>query len=250
MKRLLPFLLILLSSAALAESGTYRIEVIIFRNLHVVTETTVTEDLRSFSHFPGLEEPRPPEDLLQDPVNDLPDGLSDELSGILHTDLPGDLHIIAKKSTRMNNVWRRLRSSSNYQPLVHAAWEQNRTDYYPPMRINDLQIIDSQLRPPTHIMVAELAAQDPLAAYRSTFFRLDGSVQLRRSRFLHLFLDLEYREEIPQTNTADMVDMVEDSTEYAVFALKQNRQIRTGRMQYFDTPYMGALVYVSAIPPK
>ena len=239
MKRLLPLLLLLVSSTTTAESGAYRVEVIVFRNLNVATEATRTEELRSFSHFPDFEESRPPEDLLVDPVDESPSGLPG--------DLPDDLHIITQRSTRMNNVWGRLRSSNSYQPLVHAAWEQNRTDYYPPIRIHDQQIMGTQLRPPTHIMVADVAAEDPLAAYRSTFFQLDGSVQLRRSRFLHLFLDLEYREEKPQVGIETMTD---SSINHGVFTLKQNRQIRTGQMQYFDTPYMGALVYVSAIRAK
>lgn len=236
MKRLLFILLLLVSSATLAESGAYRVEVIVFRNLNVVTEATETDVLRSFSHFPDFEEPVP--------AMGSPGDADAEFPVVPPNDLPTDLQIITQKSTRMNNVWRRLRSSNNYQPLVHVAWQQNRTDYYPPMRIHDQQIIDTQLRPPTHIMIADLAAEDPLAAYRSTFFQLDGSLQLRRSRFLHLFLDLEYRQEELQAGIGSMTD---SSVNHGIFTLKQNRQIRTGRMQYFDTPFMGALVFVSAI---
>jgi hypothetical protein len=261
MKRLLSFLLILLSSAALAESGAYRVEVIVFRNLNVLTESVGVDDLRSFSQFPGLEDPVQTETLLEPPVNASPNELPDGLAEVLRYDLPDDLNVVTQKSTRMNAVWRRLRSSKEYRPLLYAAWEQNRTDYYPPMRIHDQQIIDSQLRPPTHIMIADLAAEDPLAAYRSSFYRIDGSVQLRRSRFLHLFLDLEIREEkseVPvepdffgssETQTGPG-NSDQDNIQRGVFALKQNRQVRTNRMQYFDTPYFGALVLVSAIKAK
>lgn len=254
MKRLLPFLLLLVSFATLAESGAYRVEVIVFRHLNLDTETNSQETglgetvaLRSFSHIPDFEEPRPAEDLLTVPVDVSNNGLADELAAFVRNDLPDDLNIIIQKSPRMNDVWRRLRSSSRYQPLVHAAWEQNRTDFYPPMRIHDQQVIDTQLRPPTNIMIADLAAEDPLAAYRSTFYQLDGSVQLRRSRFLHLFLDLEYREGKPQYDTDTLID---SGINHELFGLKQNRQIRTGRMQYFDTPYLAALVHVSIIRAK
>ena len=237
MKHLLPFLLLLCSSITLAESGSYRVEVIVFRNLLVATQALATEELRSFSGFPSLQENRPA------------------------TDLPEDLQVVSEKGTYMDDVWRRLRSSQGYRPLVYSAWLQNRTDYYPPMRIHDQQIIDTQLRPPTQIMVADLTAEDPLAAYRSNFYLLDGSVQLRRSRFLHLFLDLEYRVEIPSTinepgffGTNDfqtgMEDGVSMQVNHGVFTLKQNRQVRTGQLQYFDTPYFGALVLVSAISPE
>ena len=257
MKHLLPFLLLLLSSATLAESGAYRVEVIVFRNLGELTESVGVDDLRSFSQFPSLEEPPQTKTLLESPADASPNELPDDLAAVLRYDLPDDLSVVTQKSTQMDAVWRRLRSSQGYRPLLYSAWEQNRTDYYPPMRIHDQQIIDTQLRPPTHIMIADLAAQDPLAAYRSTFYQLDGSVQLRRSRFLHLFLDLEYREEKPSTpvesdffdNTANQPGLGDADTgiHHGVFTLKQNRQVRTDRMQYFDTPYFGALVLVTAI---
>ena len=78
MKHLLPFLLLLASFAAMAESGAYRIEVIVFRNLNVVTGTAPDTDratgldqvegLHSFSHLPEIEKPAPPEELPDDPV--------------------------------------------------------------------------------------------------------------------------------------------------------------------------------------
>lgn len=238
MKRLLPLLLLLISSAATAESGAYRVEIIIFQNIGVAADPNPVDGLRSFSRFPALEE----------------------------SNLPDDLVVIEQKSGDMNNVWRRLKSSRAYRPLLFAAWQQNRTDYYPPMRLHDDMVLDEQLRPPTNIMIADLAAEDPLAAYISTFYRLDGTVQLRRSRFLHLYLDLEYREAVPQDETQaslltvgnvgypglsgdEELDHGDDDPglEYNVYTLRQNRQIRTGRMQYFDMPYFGALVYVSAI---
>ncbi len=241
MKRLLP-LLLLMSSAVLADSGAYRVEVIVFRNLAVTAEAAEVETLRSFSAFPALEVPVLP---VRQPV-----GFANEPAEVKETepprfDLPDDLHVISEKSPVVDDAWRRLRGSNNYRPLLYAAWEQNRTDYYPPMRIHDQQLIETQLRPPSRFMVADLTAPDPLAAYRSAFYQLDGSVQLRRSRFLHLFLDLEYREPVLQQPGVGALSPARDK--YRVFEIKQNRQIRTGHMQYFDTPQFGVLVLVTAI---
>lgn len=246
MERFLPFLLLLISSATLAESGAYRVEVIIFRNLDASTEAVSQEVLRSFSQFPALDQVEPGKFAAVEASLDIPGNL------------PEDLNIVTSKSARMDGVWRRLRSSRGYRPLLYAAWEQNRTDYYPPMRVHNERIIDTQLRPPTNIVVADLAADDPLAAYRSTFYQLDGSVQLRRSRFLHLYLDLEYRDEttgeavkpgffdVPVSEVS--IDTENPVVEqHDIFRLTENRQIRTGRLQYFDTPYFGALVLVTAI---
>lgn len=225
MKRLLPLLLLLTSCAALAESGSYRVEIIIFENLAVAADAAEVDAFQNFSRFPDMDE-----------IN-----------------LPDDLVVLEQKSSFMDGVWRRLRSSRAYRPLVFAAWLQNRTDYYPPMRIHNEILLDQQLLSPTNIMIAELEAEDPLAAYMSTFYQLDGTLQLRRSRFLHLHLDLELRQQnavnVIQPSFFSDVDTPEpsDVTQRKIFSLQQNRQIRSGRLHYFDTPHFGALVFVSAI---
>ena len=226
MKQLVIFFLLLISSAALAESGTYRVEIIVFQNLAVIADGVQVDEFRSFSRFPELQE----------------------------ADLPDELRATDQKSTRMDGIWRRLKSSKGYRPLVFAAWEQNRTDYYPPIRIHDEMLVDEQLRPPTSIMIADLAAEDPLGAYLSSFYRLDGTVQLRRSRFLHLYLDLEYRQGIEQPVSDELATFfsikdptLSESAGYNIYPLQQNRQVRSGEFQYFDTPYFGALILITAI---
>jgi hypothetical protein len=241
MKRLLTFLLLVVSSATLAESGAYRVEVIVFRNLDVISNPVLEDELRSFSQYPTLDQI-----LVDDASFEIP-----------NKHLPEDMNVVLKRSSRMDGVWRRLRTSPGYRPLLYKSWVQNRVDFYPPMRVHNERIIDTQLRPPTNVVVADLAAEDPLAAYRSTFFQLDGSVQLRRSRFLHLYLDLEYRDEntgesvTVETDFFDSPQAQEETASFNqahdVFKLKENRQIRTDRLQYFDTPYFGALVLVTAI---
>lgn len=237
MRRLLPILLLLVSTTTIAESGSYRVEVIVFRNLEVTANATGVEELRSYSQYPALEE----------------------------SDLPDDLLVVTEKSDSMDNVWRRLRSSKEYRPLLFGAWEQNRTDYYPPLRIHDETVIATELRPPTAIMIADLTAEEPLAEYISSFYRLDGSVQLRRSRFLHIYIDLEIRESAAiepvvseQTavsnsqanffNPSEPSDTgMADESIHNIYRLMQNRQVRTGELQYFDSPYFGALVMVTQV---
>jgi hypothetical protein len=88
---------------------------------------------------------------------------------------------------------------------------------------------------------------------------MDGSLQLRRSRFLHLYLDLEFRQQIlPDGNPENTLNTVDQPAEtgsssqgnvkYGVYTLNQNRQVSTSEMQYFDTPGYGVLVYVTSTP--
>ena len=199
---------------ALAEVGGYRVEVIVFQNLLTDVNAVEIDKLQSFAHIPGLQD------------NSLPD----------------DLIVLQDRSQRMEGVWQRLRNSKSYRPLIYTSWVQNNIDYYPPFRIHDDVIVDTQIRSPGNIVVANLEARDPLEAYRNNFYRLDGSAQLRHSRFLHINLNLEYR--VPAdtgiTREADQPDL-------DVYRLKQSRQVKTDRLQYFDSPWFGALVLVIPI---
>jgi len=265
MKLLLTLFLLLISTAVTAASDAYRVEVIVFRHLFATPEPKETTELRSFSRFPDLEEKTRVENLPGS--TDTSQQLPGELIEALRSDLPDDLRAIDEKSSQMDSTWRRLRSSKGYRPLHYASWEQNRIDYYPPVRIHDQQVIDTQLQAPTNVLLADLTAEDPLAAYRSHFYQLDGSLQLRRSRFLHLYLDLELREEAFRSTQTEEVEQqvagesffttmdepaltntdVSAIPGYGVYSLQQNRQVTTGKMQYFDTPNFGALVYVTRI---
>lgn len=164
-------------------------------------------------------------------------------------------------SSAMQDVWRRLRLSSGFRPLLFTAWEQTRIDYHPPLRIHDDDVIAEQLYFPYNIAVIDLQALDPFEDYLAPYYRLDGTVQLVRSRFLHLNLDLEYRQDllprpqpVPESREAALAQQLETPREVLgaspgpalVHALKQSRQVRTGEMLYFDTPYLGVLARVTA----
>jgi len=201
--------------------------------------------LRSFSRFPALEE------------NELPDVLQ----------------VVTTRGKAMDKAWRRLRSSADYRPLLYAAWEQERIEYYPPIHIHDEHIVATRLRPqaasldqdPTSEILTAINALTELrpvssppstklpvdglwltalpVPVRDIFYQLDGTVQLRRSRFLHLDLDLEYRfaaNEYPSGSQESKVQPV-------VYRFKQSRQTNSGTMQYFDSPFFGALVLVSKV---
>ncbi|MDH3902890.1 MAG: hypothetical protein OES90_06680, partial [Xanthomonadales bacterium] len=53
MKHLLPLFLLVVSASVLAESGAYRVEIILFRNLLATNESAETPELRNFSQFPN-----------------------------------------------------------------------------------------------------------------------------------------------------------------------------------------------------
>jgi hypothetical protein len=165
---LLPLLAIALPGAAVAESGNYRIEVLIFNHLESEAIAGEVDELRSFSRFMPLNEVQGrPAPLLLDVM-----------------------------SAAMQDSWRRLRLSATYRPLLFAAWEQSRIDYHPPVRLHDEEKIAEHLQFPHRVAFVDLRSPDMFADYLAPYYRLDGTVQLIRSRFLHLNLDLEFRQSL------------------------------------------------------
>jgi hypothetical protein len=122
-----------------------------------------------------------------------------------------------------------------------------------------------------------MAATDPEAALLEDlpaprhFYALDGTVSLVRSRFLHLHVDLQQREAVydpapqqpvllprgmrtmpaatPGPDTEDPAAQPVPSA-FLVFDMEQNRQVKTGQVEYFDGPVLSVLAYITAIEPE
>jgi hypothetical protein len=175
----------------------------------------------------------------------------------------------------LEDAWRRLRLSATFRPLLYASWEQDNTQFQPPMRLHGEEVLVRELRFPGPWVNLDLAAEDPLAAYRTPFYRVDGHARLRRSRFLHVDLDLELRDLAPPEAIAasglerplpppptdalpaadasnlalpDPADAPEAAPgPWHVERLRQSRQVKVGELHYFDSPTLGALALVTAV---
>ena len=95
-------------------------------------------------------------------------------------------------------------------------------------------------------------------------FALDGAASLVRSRFLHLQVDMQIREAVfeaeapgdgdglPPLRSADPEGMQAAlapprPTGFDIHHLDQRRQVRSGRMEYFDSPVIGVLAWITPI---
>lgn len=244
--------IVLFAPAASAESGNYRIEVLVFRHLNNTSAPVELAQLSSYFEFADVQE------FLQPPA-------------------PVWLDV---QSSAMQDNWRKLRLSAGFEPLLFAAWEQTRIDYHPPVRIHGEEVLTEaryfpyppaaqEVEPDEPALVytdlADPPEADPLSGappedYFAAYFRLDGTAQLTRTRFLHLKLDLEFREamlSVPvPTETGPHGEMSSQISPEAaigatpgpamVWALRQSRQITTGEFQYFDSPYLGVIARVTA----
>lgn len=114
--------------------------------------------------------------------------------------------VLTPAQLTLTGAYQRLRSSSRYRPLLHLGW---------------VQPLDSSDRnEPVHVATAagNAAAQ------------VNGTVALRRGRYLHADVDLVF------------------SKKSATARLTQTRRLRNNELHYLDHPLFGVLISVAPLP--
>jgi hypothetical protein len=201
------------------------------------------------------------------------------------------LHI-AEMSDVMQEAWRRIRLSAPFRPEQYLSWEQGSESPFPLLRLHDLELVmvddpyadlrkaleeekgeeDSEegtfvFGDPASMAVPPEEEEPPLPD-PTMYYRLDGTVMLKRTRFLHLELDLRLREAVydeeipvqlsllaatpPEEEPLDENSMEEEAplpkpSSFLVHRMQQSRQVKTGRMEYFDSPVLGVLAFITAV---
>lgn len=258
------------ATADASANDRYRIELIVFRNLDALAQPDQVQQIRRFFDAVDLQEAA----IAPAPV------------------------LLEKTDGSFANIWTRLERLADYEPLVRLTFEQTMYDYHPRVRVHNDEVMGRELHFPADIVYLELAdyaltdlqspntpGVDLFAGFVQPLFQLDGTLRMRRSRFLHLDLDLEYRlpgpaweREFPvqaedllepgfewlgdapqtmETGTAAPADSlatgIDASLEapipepFSLHRLQQSRQIRSNTLQYFDSAFLGAIIRVTPI---
>jgi hypothetical protein len=273
---------------AFAEDSRYRVEIIVLTHLGHDQEGREVRKLNDFSSAMDFLQP-PPEDTedieaAAAPAEVAP--LSDETSDastdeallpVIEEDPWSVVTHVEQMGPEMQEAWRRLRLSAPFRPLQYLAWEQGSNPPFPLLRVHDLEAVlvedpwaDERLlreaaegsavfgdtaassEQPGFENDEEEALPDPIA-----YYRLDGTVSLTRSRFLHLAMAVEWREPLFDEAVANAPTPLPSipgepppqplPSSFLIHRLEQSRPVRTGRMEYFDGPVLGVLAWVSDI---
>lgn len=197
----------------------------------------------------------------------------DPLTAVVH---------IETMSEVMQESWRRLRLSGPFRPEQYLSWEQGADEPFPLLRVHNEEIVllddpYADLRAESEqdtdeavtegeepivfsdqgsILPGEPEPEEEVELPEPTrFHQIDGTVMLKRTRFLHLELDLEMREavfdEMAMTQALIAREEAEDGeiempspSSFLIHSLQQSRQVKTVRMEYFDGPVLSVLAYI------
>jgi len=258
----------------LAQDTRYRVELLVLTHLHHDEQPRELKHLEDYSPATDFLTPPEPEEEGEEEEEEsvaapeLPE--VDEAGTVLEEQDPNVLIHIEEMSDVMREAWRRLRLSGPFRPEQYLSWEQGSEAPFPTLRVHDLEVV--MVDDPFAEQRAELLEQEQTTVFAdnagldaldgieepglpepTVFYRLDGAVTLKRTRFLYLDLDLQLREALWDDEMLSPVKVVAPENEpplpsaFLVHKLHQSRQVKTGRMEYFDGPVMSVLAFITSV---
>jgi hypothetical protein len=260
------FIICLLNAVpVLAQDTRYRVELLVLTHLNHAQEPRELKHLEDYSPATDFLTPTEPEEEEKEELTaeaePMPEAEEPDPNAIVH---------IEEMSEVMREAWRRLRLSGPFRPEQYLSWEQGREAPFPALRVHDLEVImvvDPYAEQRLELLEQEQApvfadaagldtldqAEEPELPEPTAYYRLDGAVTLKRTRFLHLELDLQLREALWDEEYPAPVEVMAPEHEkpqpsaFLVHALQQSRQVKTKRMEYFDGPVLSVLAFITSI---
>jgi hypothetical protein len=208
MKKL--FLLIALSFLSISAQAAYQVEIIIFEHLFHDAEGEVSQI--------GLR---------------IPD-LSKTVQLSADTGSGGNtFRLLPSSMYKLSGVYSELRSSREYRPILHLAWQQP-------------QLTPSRSKY-VHVRKTDGAPQQE--GFGDAYVKLDGVVRIRSSQFLHADVDLFYFiDAVSESFIQASAGSLDANQIAAAFAeLKETRRMKLNELHYFDHPVFGMLMRVSRL---
>ncbi len=246
----------------------YQVEVILFNNLEP------DADGELWYENPGL----PGRDVSIELIMETVDKMPGEIVEPRRSDSPDDMDLmpylaLSKEYYQLDSVYRVLKLSREYRPLLHVAWQQPGLDSLNVRAIHlDNTLFDEKTTEEPELTWPELTEEwapvreapdgegdaspaDPVwdwPVYTPPELVYDGLIRLRSSRFLHLDVDFAYFPDVPEESGPDSPAgeaasgaLDQYSADYV--RLTESRRIKLNEMHYFDHPIFGVIVQVSRL---
>ena len=162
------------------------------------------------------------------------------------TPMPETFLALDELTATMADARRRLEASDRYRVRASLAWLQplSRGQSAPRIRLHDEAIVDIDWLAGGAFGLPGQRRSGEDNAFRSPAvdYRLDGTVRLSQRQFRHFSVDLYWREsERPALGPMDPGFLAQRRFEQ--HHLVQSRRVRAERLEYFDSSWLGVLVY-------
>lgn len=183
---------------------------------------------------------------------------------------PVPFSLLDKAELTLGSEAARIDKAPELELLLHLGWRQ---PGLPQEQAVSVQVNDDML----HGGQSRSSSNDGVTAAAAPH-RLEGTLKLVLSRYLHIYADLLYREPLPQSSAYDMLggDMMTDTAplqtteemaeqgmepalfgqvqdpfnpglmpRYRVYHMQQSRRMRSTELHYLDHPVLGMIIRVN-----
>ena len=132
---------------------------------------------------------------------------------------------------KLGGVYNQLKSSGRYRPLLHMAWQQ------PALYGDNARAV--------HILKTDIGTAGAAGEF---LVKIDGTLRVRASQFLHADVDLVYFiDSQPQSAVLGAAGAGAPGTapQPAYSRMRESRRMKLNELHYFDHPLFGLLLHIS-----
>lgn len=157
--------------------------------------------------------------------------------------------ILPANRNRLSGVYRILKLSSEYRPLIHVSWQQPATERRQSRFVHLQKLEGEQTIPVADTPTTADAEPEFIESFTQPDRIIDGSIRVRSGFFLHVDIDLSYFTELPPENkiVRSSEESFRNSGKKTVIELKESRKIKLNEIHYFDNPMFGVILQVSRL---
>jgi len=156
--------------------------------------------------------------------------------------------IMDKKNNRMTGVYRVLKSSREYRPLVHLSWQQPATNRNESRYVHIVKN-DNKEKILEKDDQESIIEPEFLEDFTSNQKIIDGSIRIRSNFYLHADLNFYYFKNLYASNNTSKkgIEFSDQDIEELVISIKESRKIKLNEIHYFDNPIYGVILQVSRL---
>lgn len=207
--------LAVLSAEVSAAGRWYAVEVIVFR--HALATTQV--DNEQWPELESVPDYRGAQEIIVD-LGDFDDPSERDRPNEVRIPGPRAFQALSRGELKMTGVFRTLRNSSAYEPILHVGWRQ------PGLGESRARSVYVSDRPANQRVNGDVETRELVPA-PVTRPRLEGTIRVRTGRLLYV--------------TADFVNYGAQ----APTRILEQRKVRLKELHYFDHPLFGVIVRVT-----
>ena len=153
--------------------------------------------------------------------------------------------VISPSRYRLDGVVQSLRSSHDYRPVLHVAWEQPGSGEGPVRAVH----LEQSFGTPAVAIDNPSAAVVQAAPAEPAGTIVDGTVRVRSGRFLHVDVDMAYFPQNYRLQADDGGAGASAGLPLDHVRMQTSRKIKLNEFHYLDHPLFGVIVEVSRLRP-